>query len=209
HTIELWENNSMPIDCRQMMAGSTINGKELTSEDMEVFSVTYEDCDSGPWHFCRHPSAFGTKEVMAEQLGRLPPILRTYIHYTLSWGGDGVKMGPSGDIAMSGDSINDTWVWIHEAAHAYDDGFSNALEDDRFTDGKNWTDAFNADEAVITEYALSDQQENFADTMMAVFFDLNFEGGIEGITDSLPQWINMYNLIIEAMGNDLTLGGTC
>lgn len=52
----------------------------LSPYDMQVFNVTYTDCDE-PWVFCRHREPPNSQLDLVRQFGRLPVKMRNYVRH--------------------------------------------------------------------------------------------------------------------------------
>ncbi|KAF2658373.1 hypothetical protein K491DRAFT_756101 [Lophiostoma macrostomum CBS 122681] len=133
---------------------------------------SWADCDR-PWILCRCPEAEADMIRIATNFGRLPPGLRVGVSHMMAvsskreTGNVELPMGINEggrNVFLKG--LIDGSIVSHEAFHSFDRGFS---------DSKTFTDAYNADTCVATNYANKNVQERFADLGTWVHYDMNGE----------------------------------
>lgn len=65
-----------------MRCKAEAEGNNLNPYDMEVFSITYDDCGKA-WTMCRHHDAQVSQIEMIDVFGRLPVRMRDYARHVI------------------------------------------------------------------------------------------------------------------------------
>ncbi|KAF2760472.1 hypothetical protein EJ05DRAFT_285729 [Pseudovirgaria hyperparasitica] len=206
HTIDLWANNSIPSICKSAIEEQAVDGVLLTSGPVEVFSVTYADCDT-PWIMCRHPTASASRQTMAELFGKLPVRHRSFVRHLSAAGGDSGAYSSGDNVFMAGDSSLAVTVYGHEVGHSLDAHFFG--NETGFTETDAWLEAYDEDEVVVQDYAQASQAENFAQMVNVAIYTLNFPGGIANLAPNWQQFSHMLDLMTNELKDVLTQGGEC
>ncbi|KAI6378500.1 hypothetical protein MCOR25_002203 [Pyricularia grisea] len=173
-----WENKAVwPDGCR--LEAEEAN---LDAADFKVYEVRYGDCDE-PWHMCVHDEAGSSKEHLAEQFGRIPIGMRSYVRNLVAQPQHFEKKTVTAHFRSTGDMTTFVKVelatLVHEIGHALD---FLALKNKTTQDGKKvssfsmtkaWQDSVALDSNVPTEYSRKSWVENFAETVIMATFDEN------------------------------------
>lgn len=128
HTISQWTNNLIPATCKDRVESRKYNGTQLSASDVEVFNVTYDDCDGEgdrPWVFCRHKDAEASQDTLAEMFGRLPVRMRSYLKHLVAVPGVASASTSDSTVVIVGGAVLKITVYGHEIGHILD---SHAFE---------------------------------------------------------------------------------
>ncbi|OJD13180.1 hypothetical protein AJ78_06342 [Emergomyces pasteurianus Ep9510] len=93
-------------------------------ENIQVFNVSYPDCDQDPWTLGRCTDAQESVDDIVRKFGRLPAGLRSYITHLIAFENPypaGGGLIPLNYVTIYGDVVDS--VYMHEAAHHVDRGF--------------------------------------------------------------------------------------
>jgi hypothetical protein len=134
YTISIWNNNLIPSDCKDLVEGQNFQGSPLSGADVEVFNVTYTDCDL-PWVMCRHKDSPGDNDMMAQTFGQLPVRMRSYLRHMISIPGQRSAFSTGQNTVLVDTAIDSITIYGHEVGHSLDghafagfpDGFSGKL----------------------------------------------------------------------------------
>lgn len=170
-------------------------------KDLSVFSVQYDDC-SRPWVMCRCADAEMSEATMVAEFGRLPPRLRSWVRHIIAFSGEdengnvGTGAGSSDDIIVFYGTAGTPTIFIHEAAHSIDQGFSGE---------QDWEDTYESDTCIPDNYATSSPAENFAQVTVTVMAMKNT--GSTGGFDPMSCMANQFNSVWDTFGSQLTVEG--
>ncbi|KAL5339852.1 hypothetical protein BJX70DRAFT_140399 [Aspergillus crustosus] len=205
-TYEQWEYGWLPARCHDVA-----ENENQSPYDMEVFNVTYADCDQH-WVMCRHKEAQLTLDQMIDNFGRLPVRLRSLVRVQLAFPrDDGTLLAYAftdlGDIVYTGDLYPYIRFWFHEAGHIRDRNVNASAGDYSASDA--WLAEYDKDEYICDAYAQTNHAENFAQEVVIAAYDKIVPGGIASL---VPNYEDVYNQFMEVqrvMGDELYPGGTC
>ncbi|KAI4635454.1 uncharacterized protein J4E87_000405 [Alternaria ethzedia] len=71
--VKMWNDSKINYACKKIF---TKEGYEV--EAIEMFEVTYEDCDETPWVMCRHKDAWYQPDLMEFYIGLIPVNMRRF-----------------------------------------------------------------------------------------------------------------------------------
>ncbi|KAM7222667.1 hypothetical protein V8F06_001854 [Rhypophila decipiens] len=199
--ITKWTHGYVPRACVRELASRV---GSYSAKDLSVFNVAYTDCDT-PWVFCNHPQSRMRDSDMAEQFGRLPVKMRSHVRHVMGLPRGLIETCEAysnfdGDIVFLGVPIHPVTfaaVWVHEVAHSIDS--ITFWQDEEFS-------AVEKDSAVPTDYATTNQTENFAENFVLALY-VRTGGVIPKDKWNKIKW--QQKSIVDKYGDVLDPNGTC
>ncbi|KAH7106131.1 hypothetical protein BKA62DRAFT_668832 [Auriculariales sp. MPI-PUGE-AT-0066] len=179
------------------------HGAGLKGWDIEVYEVTYSDCDT-PWVFCRHHEAQLSQFTMGQLFGRLPVHERQWVRHVMAVPGGGSAYAVNADVVFEGntDAVS---IFQHEVGHlvdAYNNGFS-ANESPAFRA------AVAADTCVPDDYSNSSFAEDYTQVSVLALYDIVAPGGLNSTGANWSCLANQKAAVDTLQRNAMTFGGKC
>ncbi|KAH7139486.1 hypothetical protein B0J11DRAFT_516900 [Dendryphion nanum] len=165
-TISTWAKGSYPRFCYDTARSQRGNGNTNVNcaiDKLEVYTVTYSDCPSRPWVLCRCSDSNVSRQQYATDFGRVPPGIRSRVVHALSIQDGGGSAGSSNDRILFRGGVGPA-VYLHEAMHSADQGFSGST---------TFKGAYDRDSCVPDNYANSSPAEDFAQLGVWISYDTN------------------------------------
>ncbi|KAL4900074.1 hypothetical protein BDW74DRAFT_162353 [Aspergillus multicolor] len=206
-TYSAWDYGYLPARCHDVA-----ESENVSPYDMEVFNVTYEDCDR-PWVMCRHKEADLSLDQMIDNFGRLPVRMRNLVRTQLAFPGRGngqllaYTFTDLGDIVYTGDMYAYIRFWFHEVGHIRDAQVNASAGDYSASDA--WLNEYNKDDYICDAYAQTNHAENFAQEVVVAAYDKTVPGGIASLVPNYEDIYNQFSTVEELMGDELCPGGAC
>ncbi|RDW72674.1 uncharacterized protein DSM5745_07846 [Aspergillus mulundensis] len=203
-----WDYGYLPARCHDVAE----SWENLSPYDMEVYNVTYEDCDR-PWVMCRHKEADLSLDQMIDNFGRLPVRMRNLVRTQLAFPGRGngtllaYTFTDLGDIVYTGDLYPYIRFWIHEVGHIRDAQVNASAGD--YSSSTAWLNEYNKDAYICDAYAQTNHAENFAQEVVVAAYDKVVPGGIASLVPNYEDIYNQFSTVEGLMGDELCPGGTC
>lgn len=142
-TVSQWDHGRLPRACWEMATSEGPDryiGGECTVAGIEVYNVTYNDCDE-PWIVCRCPEAEDNLDTVVADLGRLPVAARENVRYVVMAPNntspdtvelEGAALYWAGDLLIYG-NWSSVGLFVHEVAHNLDFWVATDKEDTLFS----------------------------------------------------------------------------
>ncbi|KAF2016924.1 hypothetical protein BU24DRAFT_419973 [Aaosphaeria arxii CBS 175.79] len=163
-SISTWAKGSYPQFCYDQARTLRGNGQvNCAIGNLEVYTVTYNDCPTRPWTLCRCSDSNLSRQKYAEDFGRVPPGIRSRVVHALSVQDSGTSAGSGNDRILFRGNVKPA-VHVHEAMHSVDQGFSRST---------TFTNAYNQDSCVPDDYANASPAEDFAQLGVWIQYDTN------------------------------------
>ncbi|KAH7091883.1 hypothetical protein BKA62DRAFT_723558 [Auriculariales sp. MPI-PUGE-AT-0066] len=155
--------NGIPVPqvCKDFAKGSSCDVKKMTAR-----RVKYSDCED-PWVLCRCEDANMSMDTLERRWAQVPAGIRSYTGAVLATKQNGCSAVNYNRrfIRFHGDC--GTTVFLHEAGHSLDAGFSGE---------KRWSDAVDKSSCVPDSYANASPAENWTQNNVIVTWAKHYGG---------------------------------
>ncbi|EKD02183.1 hypothetical protein A1Q2_03545 [Trichosporon asahii var. asahii CBS 8904] len=174
-SVKNWTESATLQDAIPLACYDAVKREGLNPADVEVFTVTYDDC-STPWELCRHQDAERNLPTVRSLHSKIPVRARELLPYALHLPGPERAYRTSEILVLGGKP--DFLTIMHQVGRAIDDNCGFPGKDRRCSDTETWRNAFDRDTYVVDDIARTSQAENFAQIVIHTVVNLNFPGGL-------------------------------